>query len=49
MLRQHLAGTRSWHEYLWTLLMLELWHRTFIDEASPAVRQRPTVLAGLSC
>ena len=34
LLREHLAGRRNWQYQLWTLLMLELWHRQFID--SPA-------------
>ncbi len=28
---QHMSGRRDWHGHLWTLLMLELWHQTFID------------------
>ena len=32
MLTEHARGTRTWHPQLWNLLMLELWHRTFIDE-----------------
>ena len=31
MLDEHVQGKRGWHYLLWTLLMLELWHRTFID------------------
>ncbi len=31
MLQEHAAGERLWHQHLWTLLMLEVWHRTFID------------------
>ena len=32
-------GSHDWHDQLWNLLMLELWHRTFID--SPVV-SRPS-------
>jgi len=41
LLREHVAGTRNWHYQLWNLLMLELWHRMFIDSrptAAPDVR-----------
>jgi asparagine synthase (glutamine-hydrolysing) len=31
LLDEHTRGTASWHSLLWTLLMLELWHRTFLD------------------
>ncbi len=31
LLDEHSAGVRSWHYQLWNLLMLELWHRAFID------------------
>ncbi|MGE3886754.1 MAG: asparagine synthase (glutamine-hydrolyzing) [Vicinamibacterales bacterium] len=39
MLEDHIAGRVVWHYPLWNLLMLELWHRMFIDqrpEAPPA-------------
>jgi hypothetical protein len=29
-------GARTWHYQLWNLLVLELWHRMFIDDR-PAV------------
>jgi asparagine synthase (glutamine-hydrolysing) len=32
MLHEHWSGVTSWHNQLWTLLMLECWHRRFIDE-----------------
>ncbi len=36
LLDEHVWGVRAWHYQLWNLLMLELWHRTFIDgPASP--------------
>ncbi len=35
LLDEHTKGVASWHYQLWNLLMLELWHRAFID-------QRPT-------
>lgn len=31
LLDEHTRGARNWHYQLWNLLMLELWHRTFID------------------
>lgn len=31
ILDEHCSGKRMWHYHLWNLLMLELWHRTFID------------------
>jgi asparagine synthase (glutamine-hydrolysing) len=40
---EHERGIRNWHDQLWTLLMLELWHRAYIDHKPigpvPAVRQ----------
>jgi asparagine synthase (glutamine-hydrolysing) len=32
LLDEHLRGAADWHTQLWTLLMFESWHRTFIDE-----------------
>ena len=31
MLDEHVQRKAGWHYLLWTLLMLELWHRTYID------------------
>src|SRR5205085_3166547 len=31
ILREHLSGRRDNSRHLWSLLMLELWHRSFID------------------
>jgi hypothetical protein len=31
MLDQHCRGEEDHSEYLWDMLVLELWHRTFID------------------
>jgi asparagine synthase (glutamine-hydrolysing) len=31
LVEQHAAGRRDYAPQLWTLLMLELWHREFID------------------
>ncbi len=33
MLREHAQGTRNWHTQIWNLMMLESWHRSFVDEA----------------
>jgi asparagine synthase (glutamine-hydrolysing) len=41
MADEHWRGVRRWHNQLWALLMLESWHRTFVDErpaAAPAPR-----------
>ena len=32
LLDEHGQGGAQWHDQLWNLLMLELWHRMFIDE-----------------
>jgi len=34
LLDEHCRGKANWHYLLWNLLMLELWHRMFIDEGS---------------
>ncbi len=36
LLAEHLAGRRDRSSHLWNLVMLEQWHRTFIDPAVPA-------------
>jgi asparagine synthase (glutamine-hydrolysing) len=36
LLAEHVRGARTWHYQLWNLLVLELWHRMFIDDR-PAV------------
>jgi asparagine synthase (glutamine-hydrolysing) len=33
LVAEHLSGARDWQDQLWNLLMLELWHRTYIDGA----------------
>ncbi len=37
MLNEHCSGQWNWHYQIWNLLMLELWHRTFIDQNSEQV------------
>jgi asparagine synthase (glutamine-hydrolysing) len=31
ILDEHTSGRWNWHNHIWNLLMLELWHRMFID------------------
>jgi asparagine synthase (glutamine-hydrolysing) len=44
LLDEHRRGLNMWQKQLWNLVMLELWHRAFIDErprvgsAAPALR-----------
>jgi asparagine synthase (glutamine-hydrolysing) len=35
MVSDHLSRRRSWRQQLWALMMLEMWHRKFIDERPP--------------
>ena len=35
LIGEHVAGLRDRHHQLWMLLMLEMWHRTFVDARSP--------------
>lgn len=34
MLDEHVSGKWNWHYQIYSLLMLELWHRTFMDDNS---------------
>jgi asparagine synthase (glutamine-hydrolysing) len=40
MLDEHADGTRNWHTQIWNLMMLESWHRTFVDDAARALELR---------
>ena len=40
LLAEHVSGARSWHHQLWNLLMVELWHRMFIDRRPTAAPTR---------
>ena len=40
MLDEHMQGKAGWHYLLWNLLMLELWHRTYIDGDGELARRR---------
>jgi asparagine synthase (glutamine-hydrolysing) len=40
LLDEHTRGRANWHYLLWTLLMLELWHRTYVDGDGPLADQR---------
>jgi len=37
MLREHDRGTRNWHTQIWNLMMLESWHRAFVDDGATAM------------
>ncbi len=45
MLEEHWGGTREWQNQLWSLLMLESWHRMFIDERPSAAPYTPASIA----
>src|SRR5580765_1086782 len=34
LLDDHVQGRRNWHTQIWSLMMLELWHREFVDEGT---------------
>jgi asparagine synthase (glutamine-hydrolysing) len=40
MLVEHVKGKANWHYLLWNLLMLELWHRTYVDGDGALAAQR---------
>jgi asparagine synthase (glutamine-hydrolysing) len=48
LLDEHAAGRANWHYPLWTLLMLEQWHRTYIDGDGECARQRDAAAAAAS-
>ncbi|MGH9329002.1 MAG: asparagine synthase (glutamine-hydrolyzing) [Vicinamibacterales bacterium] len=38
---EHLRGRRRWHHLIWAIVMLELWHREFIDgQPRPSIDSR---------
>jgi asparagine synthase (glutamine-hydrolysing) len=41
LIDEHVLGVAKWHHQLWALLMLELWHRTFIDKRPSLPRELP--------
>jgi asparagine synthase (glutamine-hydrolysing) len=45
MLEEHWSGAATWPNHLWTLLMLESWHRMFIDERPTAAPSQPPGVA----
>ena len=45
LLSEHQRGVRGWHYQLWNLLMLELWHRTFVDGRPEPGPHLPTLAA----
>jgi asparagine synthase (glutamine-hydrolysing) len=45
LLDEHRRGTASWHNQLWTLVMLESWHRMFIDARPTGAPATPVAMA----
>jgi asparagine synthase (glutamine-hydrolysing) len=45
MLDDHAAERCSWDALLWALLMLELWHRTYLDDDGELARRRALAAA----
>ena len=43
LLDEHGRGVRRWHYQLWSFLVLELWHRTFVDRRPDAGSPLATV------
>src|SRR5581483_4034502 len=43
----HLAGRKDYAHQLWALLMLEQWHRTFIDDSPPRLAPAEATLSAL--
>ncbi|MBP1775032.1 MAG: asnB [candidate division NC10 bacterium] len=48
MLHDHVAARCSWDASLWALLMLELWHRTYLDDGGELARRRALAAATTS-
>jgi len=44
LIDEHGAGARDCQNQLWALLMLEVWHRTFIDRRPQWSKGKPTAL-----
>jgi asparagine synthase (glutamine-hydrolysing) len=47
LLSEHASGQRNWHYQLWNLLVLEMWHRVFIDESGARGREFDPAAGGL--
>jgi asparagine synthase (glutamine-hydrolysing) len=45
LLEEHWRGAEEWHDQLWSLLMLESWHRMFIDERPSGAPAAPAAVA----
>ena len=45
LLDEHGRGVRGWHSQLWSLLVLELWHRMFVDRRPEAGPPRASAAA----
>jgi len=46
-LEEHVGGQANWHYLLWNLLMLELWHRTFLHGDGRLAQERREVPAAV--
>jgi asparagine synthase (glutamine-hydrolysing) len=46
MLDEHWRGQASWHNQLWSILMLESWHRMFIDARPSSAPRRQVAEVG---
>jgi len=46
LLEEHVSGRAHWHYLLWNLLMLELWHRTYLDGDGELARRRSLASVG---
>jgi asparagine synthase (glutamine-hydrolysing) len=46
MLEEHWQGVASWQNQLWSILMLESWHRMFIDERPSSIPRRQVAVVG---
>jgi asparagine synthase (glutamine-hydrolysing) len=48
LVEEHVQGARDHHKVLWQLVVLEEWHRQFIDDAGSRLRSEPAARAAAS-